>query len=285
MAFIKHLCSQSGGIMSIDFSNVIGTLGKKRLLERTDLLAINQSFLAIGETCTPMQETVEGLFARFVSPHILTVLRNIAERQDTTQKLTYQNSSQAAKEMASMLILSCLLPEGSIPRNVEKSVKEQVDYGVLALSLRYYKAERVPTFPSKGRFAETYYLANAIADKLLDGLSHDEQTLVTDILLMTAPEHREDETFKDEPLIYRNASDAVVFPFIGISFELNLSDKIRMTAQSKRGLGENITYAKRIRQNMTPFGNAKGTAIETFIDRMVSHGTSPRMKTGNGVIG
>lgn len=261
------------GMRKDNFENVIFAMKSGRDIDRIDILGVNQSFLTINESVTPMQDTV-GLFMRnFVSPKRRSILERIAKAQDLTQSLPYHNSCQATKEMVSYLLLSCLEMD-DVYAHHNKNLRDELDIGIFTMAARYYKASLYQReWRATGMMPEMHYADMAQADGLFDGLDSNIQTKIWDCICQSGIGNRENIT-QAEPAYLRNISDSVIIPFIGISYELNLDDRTRIRTQNDMRFGEQVTYDSIIQKRMQPLGSASGTSYDIFIQRMMQSGNS-----------
>lgn len=264
------------------FAPVAQAIRRGRDIDRMDMICVNQTMLAINQSPEPMSFAVRHLIGKCVSGPVRKTLRCLAKAQDANQTLPYHNAVQATKEMLSFLLICGLeLSDGN--RQFSSNFTSMMDEGILALGIRYYGAEKLnrSVLQSGEGLAELSYYDHALEDGLLADLPEGVRYRVWDAVLQGRPLNRLMPGYMSEPLFYRNISDAVILPFIGISYELNMADRTRIRVQNELNMGELVQYHQDNSDIVLPKGSVRGSSYETFIRRMINSGHAFRIKTGS----
>ena len=265
------------------FAPVIQAIRRGRDIDRMDMVCVNQTMLAINQATEPMSFAVSGLIEKCVSAPVRRTLRNLAKAQDSSQSLPYHNAVQATKEMISFLLI-CGLEMSEARRGVsDDDLIPMLDEGILALGIRYFGAAKIDrtVILDGGGLAELSYYDHALAAGLLADLPEGLRYRVWDAVIQGRPLNRMLPGYLSEPLLYRNLSDAVILPFVGISYELNMSDRTRIRVQNELSMGELVQYHQDHSDMVLPKGSIRGSSYETFIRRMITSGHAFRIKTGS----
>ncbi len=266
---------------------IVGAIQAGRNLDRLDMLTASQVFLAMNRAKTPLSDMLEGIGRVCVSQKMMPVLDRIAKAQEQTQSLPYHNAAQAAKEAIAFVLVSGMeLTEAKLQSGASPFVKgfsQYMDVGLLAIFLRYYRAADIPrTKAVSGEcFPELFYYDTAKADGLLDDVHPDMADSVWNALVQSRPVFRTGEPPGEDTLLHRNVSDAVVLPFIALSYELNMLDRIRIRVQNEMDAGERIEYSQATAEAFAPVGSARNTSYEIFARRMIKSGAAFRMRTAS----
>ncbi len=264
------------------FAPIIQAIKRGRDVDRLDMICTNQVMLAINMSQCPMTFAVEGILGKCVSRPVRSVLRRLAAAQDASQSLPYHNAAQATKEMLSFLLI-CGMELSDGEKSFAGEFPSMMNEGIVALGIRYYGASKIDRamLQSGGGLAELSYYDHALADGLLADLPEDLRFRVWDAIVQGRPLNRNMPGYQSEMLIYRNLSDAVILPFIGISYELNQADRIRIRVQNEMKHGEAVHYHQDNSDMVLPKGSIRGSSYETFIRRMIQDGHAFRTKTGS----
>ncbi len=265
------------------FAPVIQAIRRGRDIDRMDIVCINQTMLAINQAPEPMTFAVRSLIEKCVSGQVRRTLRKLAKAQDASQSLPYHNAVQATKEMLSFLLIYGLEMSEGRRNTSDDSFTLMMDEGILALGLRYFGAAKIDraVILEGGGLAELSYYDHALEAGLLADLPDGLRYRVWDAIIQGRPLNRMIPGYHSEPLFYRNLSDAVILPFIGISYELNMLDRTRIRVQNELNAGELVQYHQDHADMVLPKGSIRGSSYETFIRRMIASGHAFRTKTGS----
>lgn len=270
-------------VRRIFMDDVKTLIGRTGALDRDDLIAIGQAFSELNLSQTPLSYAVHRFARYFVSERCLIALEAIARAHDERQNLAYHNACQSAKEMVLGILFVCM---------GHKYDRCDVDAIALATAGHYYgmtqeNALKPGDLPYGVTAATLLY-----REKLLDGLPSETVRRATHVLssglwelypttkqanIPIRVERREDASGFvtlvpcNAPLLLRNAYDAVLLSFCGVTYESFWSDTLRIETQTGREFGDGAAMRRIEALSARPVGHAKDTAFGVFFQRMLKH--------------
>lgn len=258
-------------------------VGRSSALDRDDLIAISQAFGEIAASQTPLSYTVHRFASHFVSERCLMTLERIARAHDERQVLAYHNACQSAKEMLLGILFVCM---------GHKYDRCDVDAIAVATAGHYYGMTAEHAF-KPGDLPYGLTASTLLSQEgLFSGLPSEVIRRATSVLcsglwelyptvkpanIAVKVERREDASGLISPLpcssdlLLRNAYDAVLLSFCGVSYESFWQDTLRIETQTGREFGDGAAMRKIDALMARPVGNAQDTAFGVFFQRMLHH--------------